>query len=732
MSGASVMLAWSCAMARMAAQATVEDGDLDLRSLGHALWQRRSWILWPTLLVAMVSAIAVNMITPRYKSEARILYDGRENVFLRPEAEKTANGERPAADPETLTSQVQVVLSRQLALEVIGELKLNDLPEFDPVLRPTSILHHILSLLGVSRDYMAMTPEERVLESWYDRLTAYPVDKSRVIVIEFQSWDPVLAARITNAIADSYLRMEQSVRQEQTRGAGQWLAGEIERLRRKVADAEAKAEEFRSHTNLLVGTNNTTLSNQQLGELNSQVVTARGQRADSETRAKIIRDMLRKGESIEASDIVNSELVRRLSEQRGTLRAQLAEQSTQLLDGHPRIKELKAQIGDLDKQIRAEAEKLVRTLENEARIAGARVDASSANLDMVKRQAASTNEQDVQLRALDREAKAQRDLLESYLAKYRETTARETIGSAPPDAKIISAAIASNTPYFPKKLPIVAVATLITLLLSAGLVTTGELLRVSAGAPVPAGGEEPEPTLDLAARARAALAHRGDGDSAASDGVAAPLSGVPLGSVEETAQRLRSNAGLGRGVAVFAVPSGAPKTASNTASKTATVAALALARTLAGGAKVVLVGLVPDASEAMGLEANATGLAEVVRGAASFGQVIRRDNQSRLHLVAFGLPDCAIDTILNSRRFLTMIEALAKAYDHVVIDAGDLGGATLRLAAIAPRGVLVASEDTQREAASGCRMLAGAGFADVAVMAWSAAATGQAHDLAAA
>jgi succinoglycan biosynthesis transport protein ExoP len=732
MSGASVMLAWSCAMARMAAQATVEDGDLDLRSLGHALWQRRSWILWPTLLVAMVSAIAVNMITPRYKSEARILYDGRENVFLRPEAEKTANGERPAADPETLTSQVQVVLSRQLALEVIGELKLNDLPEFDPVLRPTSILHHILSLLGVSRDYMAMTPEERVLESWYDRLTAYPVDKSRVIVIEFQSWDPVLAARITNAIADSYLRMEQSVRQEQTRGAGQWLAGEIERLRRKVADAEAKAEEFRSHTNLLVGTNNTTLSNQQLGELNSQVVTARGQRADSETRAKIIRDMLRKGESIEASDIVNSELVRRLSEQRGTLRAQLAEQSTQLLDGHPRIKELKAQIGDLDKQIRAEAEKLVRTLENEARIAGARVDASSANLDMVKRQAASTNEQDVQLRALDREAKAQRDLLESYLAKYRETTARETIGSAPPDAKIISAAIASNTPYFPKKLPIVAVATLITLLLSAGLATTGELLRASAGAPVPAGGEEPEPTLDLAARARAALAHRGDGDSAASDRVAAPLSGVPLGSVEETAQRLRSNAGLGRGVAVFAVPSGAPKTASNTASKTATVAALALARTLAGGAKVVLVGLVPDASEAMGLEANATGLAEVVRGAASFGQVIRRDNQSRLHLVAFGLPDCATDTILNSRRFLTMIEALAKAYDHVVIDAGDLGGATLRLAAIAPRGVLVASEDTQREAASGCRMLAGAGFADVAVMAWSAAATGQAHDLAAA
>jgi polysaccharide biosynthesis transport protein len=713
-------------MARMAAQAAVEDGDIDMRSLGLALWQRKAWILWPTLLVAMVAAIGVNMVTPRYKSEARILYDGRENVFLRPEAEKSANAERAAADPETLTSQVQLVLSRQLALEVIAQLKLNDLPEFDPVLRPTSILRHILSLLGISRDLMAMTPEERVLESWYDRLTAYPVDKSRVIVIEFQSSDPMLAARVTNAIADAYLRMEQSARQEQTRGAGQWLAGEIEKLRRKVADAEAKTEEFRSQTNLLVGTNNTTLSNQQLGELNSQVVAARGQRADSETRAKIIRDMLRKGESIEASDIVNSELVRRLSEQRGTLRAQLAEQSSQLLDGHPRIKELKAQIGDLDKQIRAEAEKLVRTLENEARIAGARVDASSANLDMVKRQAASTNEQDVQLRALDRESKAQRDLLESYLAKYRETTARETIGSAPPDAKIISAAIASNTPYFPKKLPIVAVATLITLILSAGLVTTGELLRASAGGAAPDRIERrSEPTVDLAARTRAAMAGRRDDEPAFDvEKPSHPLLGMPLGSVDDVAQRLRANVALGRGVAVFAATAGTPTAAP----------ALALARALAGNAKVVLVGLVPDAAarEALGLEPNTTGVADVVSGAASFGQVIRRDKGSRVHLVAFGRPDVGIDAIVNSRRFLTMIEALAKAYDHVVVDAGDLGSGALRLAANAPRGVLIASSDAQRDAASASRMLSGAGFTDIAVMTPAAAASGQPHDLAAA
>jgi polysaccharide biosynthesis transport protein len=102
----------------------IEDGDLDMRSLGTALLRRKRAILWPTLLVALMAAIAVNMVAPRYKSEARIVYDGRENVFLRPEAEKPLNQDRGPADPETLTNQIQLVLSRSLALEVIGALKL--------------------------------------------------------------------------------------------------------------------------------------------------------------------------------------------------------------------------------------------------------------------------------------------------------------------------------------------------------------------------------------------------------------------------------------------------------------------------------------------------------------------------------------------------------------------------------------------------------------------------------
>src|ERR1700724_1415231 len=78
-------------------------GDLDLHALGQALMRKRSWIIVPTVLAAVLSIAAVNLVTPRYKSEARILIDGRENVFLRPNADRTE--ERSALDPEAVTSQ---------------------------------------------------------------------------------------------------------------------------------------------------------------------------------------------------------------------------------------------------------------------------------------------------------------------------------------------------------------------------------------------------------------------------------------------------------------------------------------------------------------------------------------------------------------------------------------------------------------------------------------------------
>ena len=173
--------------------ASVTDDELSLGAIGRALWRNKRAIIGPTLIMVAAAFVGVNLITPRYKSEARVLVEGRENIFLRPEAEK-ATIDRSTVDPETVTSQVQLVLSRDLAREVIEQLKLADLPEFNAALKEFSPMS-VLRTIGLVKDPMSMSLEERVLAAYFERLNAYAIDKSRVIAIEFQSADPELAAQ---------------------------------------------------------------------------------------------------------------------------------------------------------------------------------------------------------------------------------------------------------------------------------------------------------------------------------------------------------------------------------------------------------------------------------------------------------------------------------------------------------------------------------------------------------
>lgn len=664
-----------------------QSGDLDMRVLWQALRRKKAWVIVPTVLAAVLSIAAVNLITPRYKSEARILIDGRENIFLRPNGER--NEERTALDAEAVTSQVQLLLSRDLAREIIKKNKLAERPEFDPVLQGIAPLKTMLALIGIGRDPFSLTPEERVLDAYFDRLTAYAVDKSRVMVIEFQSYDPDLAARVANSIADGYLTMQQGARQNQAKSAGQWLSGEIDSLRKKVADAEARAEEFRSKSSLFIGTNNTSLSNQQLGEINTQLNNARALKSDAESKSRMIKEVLNSGRAIESSEVLNSELIRRLSEQRVTLRAQLAEQSSTLLDRHPRIRELKAQLADLDRQLREEAAKISRSLESDARIAAGRVEGLTSSLEQSKRQATSSNGQDVQLRALEREAKAQRDLLESYLAKYREATTRENIDAAPTDGRIISRAIVSNTPAYPKKLPIVLIATLATLLLTSGGIATAELLRLTAPKPAP-------PLTPMRAELPPAVRETH------------PDLAVGVSEIERLADDLRASGPAAHKVTFLG-------TGPN---DTITLTALTLARLLSRHARVVLVDLSATSPtlEAVSNDPAAPGLAELMLGEASFGQVITKDKLSAVHMVSAGRAG-ADRSLLQSPRLTMALDALLRVYDHVLLDAGTAVDLPAGLLTTQARAVVVSDPSMGNEArALMSEQLKAVGFSDVTML----------------
>ncbi|KQP90814.1 lipopolysaccharide biosynthesis protein [Methylobacterium sp. Leaf113] len=453
-----------------------EGEGLGLAQLAGLLRRSWRWIVIPTALATIGAIAFVQVVSPRYTGEAKILLESRDTPYTRTAQER---GEQPQPiDEQAVASQVQVVMSRDLAREAIRRLSLAGNAEFDPSVAGFGPLQRALMMIGLARNPMERPPEERILETYFDRLSVYPAGKSRILTVEFRSQDPHLAAQAANTIAELYIGSLEAAKTDTARYASSWLGGNIEALRTRVAEAESKVEAYRASHGLIAtgGAAGQPLGAQQLGELSTQLSQARTAKADLAGRAKLIKEMIKDGRAFEIPDVANNEIIRRTVEQRITLRNQLALESRTLLPAHPRIKELTAQISDLDAQIKATAERVVRTLENDARIAEARVESLSAAVDAQRDVVSKGNSSEVQLRALEREAKAEREQLESYLARYREASARDAESAAPADARVVSRAITPETPSFPKKLPIVLLAAVLGLLFSMGAVIARHLL----------------------------------------------------------------------------------------------------------------------------------------------------------------------------------------------------------------------------------------------------------------
>jgi MinD-like ATPase involved in chromosome partitioning or flagellar assembly len=110
-------------------------------------------------------------------------------------------------------------------------------------------------------------------------------------------------------------------------------------------------------------------------------------------------------------------------------------------------------------------------------------------------------------------------------------------------------------------------------------------------------------------------------------------------------------------------------------------------------------------------------VADVVRGTASFGDVITRDKLSRVHLVSAGRIGADGAAIVASQRLAMLVEGLSRTYDHVIIDAGAAFEAAVeRLYRLAPHAVLVAADQNAASTKAAREHLAAAGFRDIAVL----------------
>ncbi|PTM98847.1 Wzz/FepE/Etk N-terminal domain-containing protein [Mycoplana dimorpha] len=671
-----------------------DDVDIDLGALVRAIWRRRRQVLLATVASAGLAFGIASLIAPTYRSETRLLIEEREPAFT---ASAGASRE-PAIDELGVVSQVQLLKSVDLIKQVARDMKLHELPEFDPTAKP-SAMSDILVAFGLKKNPLDLPPEERVLKEFQEKLIVYQVEKSRVIAIAFTSKDPLLAAAIPNEMAKVYLSLQSGAKLDTNSEATRWLEPEIANLREKVREAERKVAEYRSSNDLLPTGENATFAVRQLNDISAELTRVRTEKASAEARAESVRAVLKSGGATDTlSEVVGSQMIQRLKESEVQIQGQISDLSTSLLDQHPRLKALRSQLASLRAQIKSETAKILASLENEAEVARLREQQLVQQLQILKASSARAGEDEVDLRALEREATAQRQLLETYLARYREATSRTGANSTPADARVISAAVPPTERQFPKVVPITIVGGLSGFLLSAAAVLLAELFSGRALRPVapvfpdPNGDAAPEERLEPAVQARpdvvmarrtlatAAIAAQAEMEEREPlfveplvDAFAAPLLNdePPIDEpqdMEEVEENFTVSAVARHlieddvSLAIVLSPSGDPGSS----------ATVALARAIADtGRRTVLVDLTGSAcpTRLMTATKRLAGITDLLAGDAGLSDIIHGDEASAAHVVARGNANIA-PAMRGFDRLAMIVAALSDAYETVLVECG--------------------------------------------------------------
>jgi capsular exopolysaccharide synthesis family protein len=708
-------------MDRLAARLALASGaEMDPRELWRKLWRRKAVIIATTVLLTVLVAVMVLKATPRYTAEAEVMIDPRRSHVVA--VEDVLSGLTP--DTETVQSEVEVLRSRGLARRTAEKLGFDLDPEFNSTLKPPSTMSKLFSL----RTYLPASwfpakveenvdPTKRkeieeagVVDTFLARLSIASQGRSRAIRIAFESQDPSKAADAANTLADFYIVAQLEAKFEATQRANKWLAERIDELRQQVSASEQAVEQYRAKYGLTQGTGGTTVTTAQMTELSSQMVAARAVAATAEAKLRQVQSAAAGGSTDAVSDVLASPLIQQLRQQQSDVERQLADLSQQYGERHPKIISLKQQLAAIDSKIRIEIGKIIEGLRGDVAAAQATVGSLQSSLAQLEAKAGQQGQSQVQLDALEREASANRTLLENFMGRAKEIGSQGSFQEA--DAQIVSRAEIPLVASYPKK----------TILLGIGFfgsLFVGVLIAFA---------------LELMDRGFRSTEQIEQAMGVAPLGLIPALTGLrnigktpedyiiekPTSAFAESIRSLRTSLMLSdvdHPPKIILVSSSTPREG-----KTST--AVALGRLMAGvGQRVLLIDCDlrrPRASKVLGLQSR-PGLVDHLAGEATLEEVMQQDPMSPLGFIGAGRPAPSPPDLLGSEHMRRLLREMSERYDFVLLDSAPVLAVsdTRMLARLADKVVfLVRWADTRREVAvNGLRQVreTGASIAGVAL-----------------
>lgn len=464
--------------------------DIDLGSLWRAVI--RSLPKLALLAVALGAATygVQSLMAPRYVSETQLAIEsiGANNPFTDPSRSGSSDSVSVRMDKEAINTHVRALMSTDLGEEIVREMKLADLPEFNSAKGSPDKLSALLRSVGIGAPRASESDQDRALDAYFKRLEVYSPKESRFIGIRFASSDPELAAAVANRIAETYRVNLANQSVVETDGVQKALEPKIGKLADEAATAEAAVEKFRGEANIFKGGQQATgLNEQQLSELNAELSRVKAARSEAEARAKQAREMQELGSADTLADVQKSPLIQNLVQSRVRVERQISELSATLLPGHPRMRQLAADLRGLKTQIDDEVAKIVAGIGKEAKVAALREDAIQKSVADIKNRIVTAGPEEAKLRSLEADARSKRAELDRLRAQYESNRVRaDDSRTIPVEAQIVSSARPSSVPVFPRKGATALLAAVATMMIGLALVITRGLLSDSRVASEPA------------------------------------------------------------------------------------------------------------------------------------------------------------------------------------------------------------------------------------------------------
>ncbi len=676
----------------------VGGGSSGIGDLIGVFWRRKMLMIGTVAFVTGLSALIAFQIPPEYTASARLMIHP-----IKPEtalAHLDGTAARLLRDNRSaLYGEVEVMKADRLIEKTVARRGLDDDQEFNSSLRSGMLaalstlgpVQWLLDALGPAYDTVLSDAQQdrhidaEIMDNVRERLIVQPPGLSNVVRVEFTSREPRKSAEIVNSFTEIYIADRMERRFEANVRAREWLDNRLSKLRETMVLSERAVADFEAAHGLSAG-GRTTLADQQFSEANRQLMRGKAELAERSVRFKQILKILRSPKGFNSiKEVRNSPVIQRLHEQESGVIRRAAELETRLGERHPKMINVRAELTNLRSRIEEEQSRIIDELKNEVRVAEARVAALRLELNELDEARTSINREKVKLNQLQREATANRNLYEAFLARFKETKQQESLHDS--SVEVISPARAPLAPTTPKKGMIIGFGLLISIALGAALVVLLE--RLDNGFRTLS---QVERLLDAVPLGVIPRPNQWRGKSLSE--LIFQDAGTPYVEAVRSLRTSISLSNFDRPPKVILIASALPGEGKTALS--VSIARLAAISALEGRVMLIDCNLrKPSVARELGLKAE-MGLIDLFSGQVKLDDIVLTDEASGLHVIpaVTGTPNPP--ELLNSSHMRELIAALSRSYDTIILDSPALAAVsdTRVLARLADATVFVVEWET--------------------------------------